>query len=139
MDKIVPPGFARVDLGEGFSEKLGDVYVNRETRTVRWQVMPEHANPTGACHGGALASFADAQIVASYGDPVGWSAHLPTISLAVDYLAPIPVGAWVEAVVTLDRVTRTMIFSRATFLVDGRTVGRSTAIYRNADRAGEQS
>jgi acyl-coenzyme A thioesterase PaaI-like protein len=132
MDQSAPPGFERVSLGGGFSATLGAIFRNAATRRLGWRVGAEHANPVGVCHGGALATFADAQIVALRGSTDDWDVHTPTITLTTEYLAPIPVGAWVEAEVVIDRATRTLIFSRANFTVDGEAVGRSTAIYRNA-------
>jgi acyl-coenzyme A thioesterase PaaI-like protein len=131
-----PTGYEPVSLGEGFNAVLGTVYADRTSGALMWRVGADHANPAGVCHGGALASFADAQIVASRGAVDAWEVHTPTITLSVDYLAPIPLGAWVHAAVTIDRTTRTMIFSRATFTVEGDVVGRSTAIYRNPSKPG---
>jgi hypothetical protein len=44
----------------------------------------------------------------------------------------IPVGALVEAQVTLVKATRTMLFTQSLMTVDGAIVARSSAIYRNA-------
>lgn len=128
----VPPGFEPLPLGGRFSDTLGAIYLDRARGRLRWRVEPAHANPFGVCHGGALATFADWQVAALREGSNDAVAHTPTISLAVDYLAPIPVGSWVEAAVAVDRTTRTMIFSRAVFTVEGEVVGRSHAIYRNS-------
>ena len=76
---------------------------------------------------GAIATFADAQVVAVLGAPVGWRRHTPTISLSVDYLAPVAIGAWLEAEVTLSKQTPTMLFTQALMTVDDETVARSSA------------
>ena len=94
------------------------------------------ANPAGNCHGGALATFADMQVLAMpqhTGDP---AKHTPTVSLSMDYLAPATVGQWVIARVELLRVTRTLIFTQAVLRADGQAVARSNATYRNNDRTG---
>ena len=137
MPGDVPAGFARVSLGAGFSLELGDLFADTARGRLGWRVGERHVNPVGMCHGGALATFADAQLVAHYGDVEGWPAHLPTISLSVDYLAPIPCGAWVEAEVAIDRLTRTMIFTRALITAAGSVSARSSAIYRNITRTGD--
>jgi acyl-coenzyme A thioesterase PaaI-like protein len=59
------------------------------------------------------------------------SMHLPTISLSVDYLAPVSVNSWVEAAVTLTKATRTLMFTQAVITADGDVFAPSTAIYRN--------
>ena len=81
-------------------------------------------------HGGAMATFADTQLMAFRAGAEEGASHSPTISLSVDYLAPAAVGAWVEASVTLVKQTRTMLFTQAIMTVDGEPVARSSAIYR---------
>lgn len=100
-----------------------------------FRVAEQHSNPVDGCHGGAMATFADMHLAALFGvDGIG--GHNPTISLSVDYLAPAPVGAWVEAEISLVRKTRTLIFVQSLMTVDGDPVARSTAIYRNSQKAG---
>lgn len=77
-----------------------------------------------------MSTFADAQILAVRPEAGHPASPTPTISLSVDFLAPVPVGALVEADVTLVKTTRTMIFTQAVMTVDGAAVARSAAIYR---------
>ena len=51
----------------------------------------------------------------------------------LDYLAPARLGTWVEAVITLVKITRTLAFTQALITADGDVVARSTGIYRNYD------
>ena len=127
------PTYEPIDLGPGFSARLGQVYIDRGRRRLAFRVTVEHGNPVDMCHGGAIATFADAQVVAVLDAPVGWKRHTPTISLSVDYLAPIAIGAWVEAEVTLSKQTPTMLFTQALMMVEDETVARSHAIYRNRE------
>lgn len=127
-----PPGYEPVNLGEGFSRQLGTVYLDRQGSRLAFLLGAEHANPVQLGHGGAIATFADAQVVALYGDPTKWRAHMPTINLSIQYLAPVELGSWLEAAVSLVKATRTMIFSQAIMTVAGRTVASSQAIYRNS-------
>src|SRR3546814_10367292 len=69
-----------------------------------------HINPVDGLHGGALATFADAMIAAVHDGAEAGAAHTPTISLSVEYFAPVPEGALVEAEVDLVRKTASMIF-----------------------------
>ena len=132
----VPPGYEPVDLGSGFSSLFGPTFVHRSLAKLGFRVADRHTNPRGVCHGGALATFADAQIVAVEPDAAKADTNTPTITLTVDYLAPIPLGAWVEADVTLLKRTRTMIFTQALISVDGDTVARSSAIYPTSNQTG---
>ena len=127
------PAYEPIDLGPGFSTKLGQVFVDVARRRLAFRVTVEQGNPVDMCHGGAIATFADAQLVAVMGAPSEWRRHTPTISLSVDYLAPIALGAWLEAEVTLSKQTQTMLFTQALMTVDGETVARSSAIYRNRE------
>jgi uncharacterized protein (TIGR00369 family) len=133
MDTSVPAGFEPIDLGIGFTAPFGPVYLNRETMTLGFRVREYHINPVQGCNGGAMATFADMQIAAVFLTREGRApkTHLPTISLAVDYLAPAPLGAWVEAAVTLIKITKTLIFTQALITVEGQSVARSNATYRN--------
>jgi acyl-coenzyme A thioesterase PaaI-like protein len=135
MDASIPTGFVICALGSGFAEAFGTIYVNHATRTLGFWVATKHLNPVGVCNGGAMATFADMQIAAVIGAGPGTSeGHQPTISLSVDYLATAPLGAWVEAAVTLVKATKTLIFTQALITVEGEIVARSQAIYRNYRR-----
>ena len=130
-DFEVPAGFTRYGREDGFLAGFGPLFLDRAGCRLGFRVAPHHANFTGVCHGGALATFADAQIVPFLPDPLAPHHYSPTISLTVDYFAPVPVGAWVEASVLLAKLTRTMMFTQANLSVDGELVARSSAIYRN--------
>ena len=120
-----------LDSGSG-PWNIGVLWYDRATGRMVWRVRPEHCNAYGSLHGGAMATYADGQAAAVidyvFDDPAG---HTPTVSLSVDYLAPVPVGAWLLAEVTLLKTTRTLIFTQAVMTVEGRVVARSHAIYRN--------
>jgi acyl-coenzyme A thioesterase PaaI-like protein len=57
--------------------------------------------------------------------------HTPTISLSVDYIAPAPLGAWVEANVILIKETKSLIFTQALITTNGEPVARANVTYRN--------
>ncbi len=136
-DDDIPDGFTRADLGPGFGAGFGPVYVDRATQRMGFRVREAHGNPVGTCHGGAMATFADTLLMAHRGGREEGLPHSPTISLSVDYLAPAPVGAWVEAAVTVARTTRTMIFVQAMLTVAGDPVARVSSIYRNLHKTGD--
>lgn len=127
-----PAGYVAIDLGTGYNASFGLVLIDRAGGRMAFRVAAHHANPVGTCHGGALATFADAQVAAVHEGVEAGKPHTPTITLTVDYLAPIAVGALVEAQVTLVKATRTMLFTQSLMTVEGAIVARSSAIYRNA-------
>lgn len=130
MTEKVPDGFEPADLGYGYARAFGPVWIDRAGHRMRFRVTDQHTNPAGTLHGGAMATFADAQLIVFRAGAEEGRTHCPTISLSLDYLAPATVGAWVEAVVTFVRQTRTMLFTQAIMTVDGEPVARSSAIYR---------
>ncbi len=127
----VPDGFEPIDLGSGFNARFGTVYLHQGGGKLGFRVASHHLNPVGSCHGGAMATFADMQIAAVSPGLGTKAGHMPTISLSVDYLAPARLDTWVEAVVTLVKLTRTLAFTQALITADGDPVARSTGIYRN--------
>jgi uncharacterized protein (TIGR00369 family) len=131
MVEAPPHGFALVDLGKGYSERFGPVYLDRSRHRMAFRVDERHVNPVDGLHGGALATFADAMIAAVHAGAEAGAPHTPTISLTVDYFAPVFVGSTVIADVTLVRTTRSMIFVQSVMTVEGRSIGRASAIYRN--------
>jgi uncharacterized protein (TIGR00369 family) len=133
-DQDVPEGFDPVEPSPGFGTAFGLVYAHRSDSGIGFRVAEHHLNPFGACHGGALATFADTQIIAVRGKVTTQADHTPTINLSVDYLAPARLGDWVEAEVMLAKRTSTMLFTQALLRVDGVLVARSTGIYRHYER-----
>ena len=90
-----------------------------------------HINPHQTCHGGILASFADMQVyVAQQEDPALRYMLMPTISLSLDYLAPVVLGDWLEGHTTILRATRSTLFQHTVAMVGERPVVRSSGIYR---------
>src|SRR3546814_16637345 len=65
------------------------------------------------------------------------AAHTPTISLSVEYFAPVPEGALVEAEVDLVRKTASMFFVQSLMSDGERRIGRASAIYRNQSHTEE--
>ncbi|MBR9909996.1 MAG: PaaI family thioesterase [Gammaproteobacteria bacterium] len=127
----LPQGFEPFNLGGGYSESFGNLYQKAEgkTRLLGFYALPQHLNHVGSCHGGALAFFADMQLVGIKSLTGNESGHFPTKQLCVDYIAPIKQGDWVEMKVELIRVTRKNVYTHAIISAAGRAVARSTAIY----------
>jgi uncharacterized protein (TIGR00369 family) len=128
-----PAGFELFDLRGNYDQAFGPLFIDRVESKIGFRVAERHLNPNGICHGGALAMFADMQVVVARPGPD--SQYGPTINLSIDYLAPVPLGAWVEAHVIPLKTTRSLIFCQAFMTADGDPVARASAIYR---RIGDQ-
>ena len=102
---------------QGSSVKLG------------FRVAQRHLNRMGVCHGGMLATFADIQGTAIC-HRLGLANGTPTISLSLDYVAPVKLGDWVESAPELVKLTGRMIFFRALVTANGAVALRVNGIYR---------
>ena len=119
----IPAGFVPLTVPGEFIRANGPLYLRHEGELVLlgFRVEPRHTNPMGICHGGMLASFADMLLPISVHHKradVGFR-FLPTISLQLDYLAPAPLGSWVQGEAQVLRVTRTLVFAQGLVTADG--------------------
>lgn len=121
-----PAGFeplANATEGEVFN---GPFYIRGGT--LGFRCKRRHLNASGTCHGGLLAVFAD---MLGYGIGVGTqSGAAPTVTLSIDFLAPVRLGDWVEATPEVTRDSRSLTFFQALMRVDGTAVARCNGIYK---------
>jgi acyl-coenzyme A thioesterase PaaI-like protein len=113
---------------------IGNIWIDHQSGRLALFVTSAHCNAFDVMHGGALATFADHQAAALRDYSESAEDHTPTVTLSVDYLAPVPRDHWLLAKVTLLRGTGSLIFTQAVMTVDDATVGRSNAIYRSFKR-----
>jgi len=130
----IPEGFAPLVMGGDFIANVGPLYLYHQGDVVRagFRVEQRHCNPMDICHGGMLASFADMLLpmtVHRKSAQVGWR-FLPTISLQVDYLAPAPLGAWVQGEADVLRVTKSLVFVQGRVESDGVPCLRVSGIFK---------
>ena len=133
-----PDGFEPLPTGTGFNLYFGPVYGKLVEGRLRLglRVGKRHINPHNTCHGGVLASFADMQVYVSQQQEPGLRYMLmPTISMTLDYLAPVMLGDWLEGHTTPLRATKTTLFQQTLAMVGDRPVFRASAIYRVSGRS----
>ena len=130
----LPAGFQAMALGDLFIGINGPFYLKHEGPLVQigFRVERRHCNPMKNCHGGMLASFSDMVLplsihrkAAAVGDK-----FLPTISLQLDYLAPAPLGCWVQGEAEVLRVTRSLVFAQGLVTADGEPAVRISGIFK---------
>jgi uncharacterized protein (TIGR00369 family) len=129
----IPGGFKPLAIGGDFMAANGPLYLRLVDARVQvgFRVLQRHTNPLNNCHGGMLASFADMLLpVCIHRQSEIGQRFLPTISLQIDYLAPAPLGAWVQGEADVLRVTRTMVFAQGVARVDGAPVIRVSGIFK---------
>jgi uncharacterized protein (TIGR00369 family) len=134
MNEPVPPGFKPLTTVGEFIAVNGPIYLLHDGDRVQlgFRVEARHTNPLGICHGGMMASFCDMLLPLTAHRRVGDISErfLPTISLQVDYLAPSPLGAWVQGEAQVLRTTRTMVFAQGLVTADGVPVARVSGIMK---------
>ena len=133
-DAEVPEGFAPLPMGGDFIGINGPIHLKHECALVQlgFRVEQRHTNPMGNCHGGWLASFSDMVLPLSIhrkAPEIGYK-FLPTISLQIDYLAPAPLGAWVQGEAEVLRATRSLVFAQGLVWADGVLAVRISGIFK---------
>jgi uncharacterized protein (TIGR00369 family) len=129
----IPSGFQVLPIGGEFMAVNGPLYVRLVDGRAQlgFRVLERHTNPMSNCHGGMLASFGDMLLpVCIHRQSEVGQRFLPTISLQIDYLAPAPLGAWVQGEADVLRVTRTMVFAQGLARADGTPVMRVSGIFK---------
>jgi uncharacterized protein (TIGR00369 family) len=129
----IPAGFAPLPSGGEFVGINGPLYLRHQGKTVQlgFRVEPRHTNPIGICHGGMLASFCDMLLpIAIHRQSEVGMRFLPTVSLQLDYLAPAPLGAWVEGEAHVLRVTKSLVFAQGLATADGVPAVRVSGIFK---------
>lgn len=130
-------GFVDPQIG-GFVGALGPI-LRRETGATLasgFRVEERHCNPQGVCHGGWLATFAD---VAMVREAVRSGGPAVTLGVAVDYLEPVPLGAWVESRTETVRSSNRTVHVQGAAMVDGRAVLRMNGTFRLVGSTDPQS
>jgi len=131
----IPVGYQRLpQVGGPFTLANGPLYVWHEGPVVKFgfRVETRHTNPMGVCHGGMMATFCDMLVPLTAHRTTAEVAgrFLPTISLQVDYLAPAPLGAWVEGEGQVLRVTRSLLFGQGLVRADGVPCARLSGVFK---------
>lgn len=135
----VPDGFKPLLVGGDFIATNGPLYIRSvaqpdgsKLRHLGFRVEQRHTNPMGNCHGGMLATFADMMLpmLAHRQAPELRNQFLPTVSLQIDYLAPSPLGAWVQGEAQVLRTTRNLAFVQGLITADGVPALRVSGIFK---------
>jgi uncharacterized protein (TIGR00369 family) len=134
-----PPGFLPIPIDIGFIGVVGPLYMNvgGETLALGFRVEMRHCNPMQICHGGMMATFVDMLLPFAAFQQSGMSGRfLPTVHLEQDFLAPAPLGAWVEGRGELLRATKSLVFAQCVVTADGETCARASGIFKIGKETG---
>jgi uncharacterized protein (TIGR00369 family) len=140
----LPEGFRPARMGGPFITLAGPLYARLLVKPegmrllMGFRVEERHSNPLGMCHGGMLATFADMLMpMAAMYQTGGERRFLPTISLQMDYLAPAPLGAWVQGEADILRTTRNLLFAQGVVSADGTPALRVSGIFKQGVLIGD--
>ena len=129
-----PPGFIAIPFDVGFIGANGPLHVRiaeGEKLKLGFRVEMRHCNPMRICHGGMLATFIDMLMpFAIVHESQMAGRFLPTVHLAQEFLAPAPLGAWVEGTGELLRTTRNLVFAQCLVTADGENCMRASGIFK---------
>lgn len=99
-----------------------------------FRVEEHQCNPRRICHGGMLASFLDLCLARGLMAEEGFFGGTPTINMTIDYLAPAPLGAWVESRVMTLRRTAQLGFAQALVLAGDQLLVRGSGTFKRTRR-----
>ncbi|HVP85481.1 MAG TPA: PaaI family thioesterase [Rhizomicrobium sp.] len=136
-DTQIPEGFAPFKLAIGFLETNGPLYGKwtGQHLLLGFRVEKRHCNPGMVCHGGMMATFADMLLpIAARFQSQEDMGFLPTVNLTCDYLAPVPLGAWVEGRAEPIKTTKNLLFAQGVATADGQPVLRANGIFKITSR-----
>ena len=126
-----PAGYAETTLIDPFEIHLGPVYETGEKGARRFflRIDERHVNMRGVIHGGMLMTFADLALGQAVWDATD---HAPsvTINMQSQFLKPARVGDTVEVLPELVRETRSLVFMRGDFKVNGETIFSASSIWK---------
>lgn len=127
------PGYRIMVFPDAFSDAVGPYFACLDAGRpyIALEVKPLHVSPRGVCHGGVIAALADLQsLPASYLGGV-YNRFAATVSFSLDFIAPAPLGEWLELRTELLRATRQFLFTQSVIVGHGeRAIARTSGVYK---------
>jgi len=137
----IPEGFEPFARLPGFLVTTGPLYVKYHDgqANLGLRVEEKHCNIAMICHGGMLMTFADMQL--GVGSQVAQKLHkfLPTMHMSCDFVAPAPLGSWLEGTTTVIKQTRKSLFATCIVTADDETVFSASGIMKIPGDSGQFS
>lgn len=131
----IPEGFQKLKMlsEDSFIGWNGPLYSRRDAGgrlRLAARVETRHCNPMQICHGGWLATLMDMTLPLSARAAENIDHFLLTISMSLDYLAAVPLGAWVEGEARVLKRTKRMVFVEGLLSIAGEAVVRGSGVFR---------
>ena len=131
-----PHGFTETHLIDPFEVHVGPIFQSGEKGAKRFGLLVDkrHVNMNGVVHGGMLMTFADAAMGQAAWDACD-HADCVTLNMQSQFLAPAREGDWIEVAPVLTRKTRSLMFLRGDFTVNGAAVYSVSSVWKILGRA----
>jgi uncharacterized protein (TIGR00369 family) len=128
--ELFDPAAAGWDLvdAHNFGRHVGPIW-RRGDAVFGFVAAEKHRNHIGIVHGGMLSTFADQAMGMTAQRATGGKPHA-TIELNMQFIGAVQLGEFVEAHCEVVRLTRSIIFMRATMLVGARTVAMASGVWK---------
>jgi uncharacterized protein (TIGR00369 family) len=129
----IPEGFRALNLPRNpFIEANGPLYGRLEggSFVMGFLCQTKHCNPMMVCHGGMVATLADMLLLLGTNIQTGLGQFLLTVSLDVDFVAPVKLGDWLEGRTEVLRAGKSIIFTQGRMTVRGEPVARVNAVLK---------
>jgi uncharacterized protein (TIGR00369 family) len=126
-----PEGFRETKLIDPFELHIGPIYEQGEKGAKRFGLIIDarHVNMRGVIHGGMLMTFADATFGQAAWDATD-RADVVTLNMQSQFLSPAKEGDWLEVAPVVTRKTRSLIFLRGDFTVEGAAVFSVSSVWK---------
>ena len=128
----IPDGFTPIFMVEPFTTLIGPIYAKPDSQNLfklGFLVAESHLNIERVVHGGMLSTLADQAIGTNVAHANDQTNDVLTIHLSVDYISPARLGDWVEASVTLSKISGRVRFGNCELRVGERLVLKASAIF----------
>lgn len=128
----IPPGYAPAPLDEGYLNRVGPLYAQRDgdgSYRIAFRADAAHLNRYGVVHGGMLATLADVAIGMNLARVTDAVETTLTLNLAMDFIDASASGDWIEAQVSLTKRAGRVRFGDCELRVGERLIARGHATF----------
>jgi uncharacterized protein (TIGR00369 family) len=124
-------GWEAITKHTAFGDLVGPVWRTDQDGVPRFgfTVAPKHLNRAGNLHGGMLMTLADQSMAMTARVASGGKPHA-TLELNIQFVGGVKLGEFVVSHPEVVRVTRSVVFMRATMFVGNRVVVTTNAIWK---------
>jgi len=125
------PGFVPTHLIDPFEIFVGPVFENGApgAKTFAMRVDSRHMNRRGVLHGGMFMTLADLTFGQAVWDATD-KAPCVTLNMQTHFLKPVVEGDIIQVVPELVRRTRSLVFMRGDFTVEGEIVFAASSVWK---------